>query len=177
MTTSIVKDIIHFVEQLSKGEPADLDPKVSDVKGHAKWLIKRLRKEEAATKEEDTLRIEINFPVSVYISDRSFHRIVETISEVCDDYENRHPGRTMWPAGMGSKITYMPMTREEEKAGRHMEFAKDVLCVDVAEREDYSWPCKKCNKEQGDHKHCLINPPAGDCDFEPADTKPTRRIS
>lgn len=137
---------------------------------HGKWLLKKLQREKQFYRE-DTRTIEIYFPRGVNVSDTNFHAIVETVGKICDEYVGHHPGRVMWPAGMGSKITYMPMTREEELAGKHVEFDPNVLSIECCEREDYEWKCKKCGMEQGNHKGCIVDPPAGDCDFEPADTK------
>jgi len=148
---------------------------VTEFVKEAQYLTKRYKKEREHYRE-DTLRIEINFPRRVNIPDSEFQRLVNTVSEICRQYEQAHLGRVMWPAGMGSKITYMPMTREEELAGKHMEFDTDTLSIDCCEREDYDWPCKKCNHVQGDHKSCILNPPAGECEFEPADHKPRRKL-
>lgn len=116
---------------------------------------------------EDTSRIEITFPVPVELTNDD-QRVIDAIAaEVCDRWERAHPGRVMWPAGIGSKITYMPMTRAEELAGKHMEFDTGVLSIDCAERADYSWLCAKCGIEQGEHKDCMADGKAGDCDFEP----------
>jgi hypothetical protein len=116
---------------------------------------------------EDTSRIEITFPVPVELTNDD-QRVIDAITaEICRRYERCHPGRVMWPAGVGSKITYMPMTKAEEDAGRHMEFDNKVFAIDVAERADWSWPCAKCGKEQGDHQDHIVDPPAGDCEFEP----------
>jgi hypothetical protein len=146
----------------------------TDVVLQAAWLAKKYRKEQKYY-AEDTYRIEINFPKKVYVADSKFQSLVEIVTAICNEYESKNPGRVMWAAGMGSKITYMPMTREEELAGKHMEFADDTLAIDCCEREDYDWPCKKCAHTQGDHKECITDPPAGNCDFEPADSKPSRK--
>ena len=112
-------------------------------------------------------RIEINFPEPVELTEDHQRRLDDIAAELCRTYEAMHPGRVMWPFGQGFKITYMPMTREEELAGRHIEFDEDTFEIQCSEREDYKWPCAKCGHEQGDHKGCIIDPPAGDCDFEP----------
>lgn len=117
---------------------------------------------------EDTRRIEITFPVPVELTNDDQRILDAATAEICRRYERAHPGRVMWPFGIGSKVTYMPMTKAEEDAGRHMEFDNTVFSVECSEREDYSWPCAKCGIEQGDHKGCILDPKAGDCDFEPA---------
>lgn len=81
-------------------------------------------------------RIEISFPVPTEVPDALYHRLCEVISDVCKAYEGAHPGRVMWPFGFGSKITYMPMTADEE-AERGMEFDDDTMTIEVAERERY----------------------------------------
>lgn len=82
-------------------------------------------------------RIEVTFPAPVDMPDDFQQRLVELVGEVCKAYEAKNPGRVMWPFGVGSKITYMPMTREEEEAGRGMEFDDDTLSIECAERERY----------------------------------------
>lgn len=117
--------------------------------------------------KESMRRIEINFPEAVEITNDDQRVLDAVAAEICNRYQRRHPGRVMWPAGVGFKVLYMPMTRDEELAGRHMEFAEDTFAIDCCERHDYSWLCAKCGIEQGDHKDCITDPKAGDCDFEP----------
>lgn len=83
------------------------------------------------------LRIEVTFPVPVEVPNAMYQRLCDVINDVCKAYEAAHPGRVMWPAGFGSKITYMPMTKAEEDAGRGMEFDDDTMTIDCAERERY----------------------------------------
>lgn len=111
-------------------------------------------------------RIEINFPHPVELTNDQQRRLDAIAGEMCKTYEALHPGRVMWPFGCGFKITYMPMTREDEEA-RGIEFDDDTFEISCSEREDYKWPCAKCGIEQGDHKGCIADPPAGDCEFEP----------
>lgn len=82
-------------------------------------------------------RIEINFPCPVHLTAVDERRLDIVAGEICDRWRLAHPDRTMWPAGHGSKITYMPMTRAEEEAGRHIEFDDEVYAIDCAERERY----------------------------------------
>lgn len=112
-------------------------------------------------------RIEINFPAPVELTNDQQRRLDEIAGEMCKAWQALHPGRVMWPFGTGFKITYMPMTRMEEEAGKHIEFDPDTFEISCSEREDYKWPCAKCDHEQGDHKDCITDPPAGDCEFEP----------
>lgn len=130
----------------------------------AEWVLKKYRREQKEYRE-DTVRIEIDFPCKVSVPDSLFHDLVEVVSEICKGYEDKHPGRVMWPAGMGSKILYMPMTREEEEAGNGMKFDDSVLSISCAERADYKAICTKCGMEQGDHKDHILDPPAGNCEF------------
>lgn len=126
-------------------------------------MIEALRKEKDRY-SEDTVRIEVDFPVRVNINGTLFQELVGVITKICDEYEERHPDRVMWPAGMGSKILYMPMTAEEEKT-QGMKFSDDVLQISCAERANYQAKCAKCGMEQGDHKGHIIDPPAGECEF------------
>lgn len=82
-------------------------------------------------------RIEISFPEPVDVPDKLFQDIVGIASKICDGYEVAHPGRVMWPFEIGSKLTYVPMTQEEEKT-RGLEFDDDTLAIVCYEREDYS---------------------------------------
>lgn len=81
-------------------------------------------------------RIEITFPVPTDVPDALYQRLCNVVADICDGYEASHPGRVMWPAGFGAKITYMPMTAEEE-AVRGMEFDDDTMTIECAERERY----------------------------------------
>lgn len=121
---------------------------------------------------EDTLKVEISFPVKVELTQDDMRQFDAITGEICDRYKAAHPGRVMWPAGVGSKVLYMPMTRDEELAGKHMEFDDAVFAIDCAEREDFDCLCAKCGIEQGEHSHCIIDGSAGDCEFEPAKGPP-----
>lgn len=81
--------------------------------------------------------IEITFPVAVEIPKGFYQKLDEVITDVCKHYMATHPGRVMWTFGCGDKVLYMPMTKEEEDAGRHMEFDEGIYQIEVAEREDY----------------------------------------
>jgi len=109
--------------------------------------------------------IEVSFSQPVELTDEEERQLVELMGKVCERYERDHPDRVMWPAGIGFKPTYIPMTREEEEAGRHMEFDEGIFSIECFERENYDFPCTKCGKPQGDHKHCIVDPPAGNCEF------------
>ena len=80
--------------------------------------------------------IQVLFPVPVALPDRWQQRLDQLVGEVCAAYEAAHPDRIMWPAGVGQRITYMPMTREEEQE-RGLEFDETTFAIDVAERERY----------------------------------------
>jgi len=82
------------------------------------------------------LHIEVSFPVAVDLPDDFQQRLIELLGDACKAYEAAHPGRSMWVFGVGSRITYMPMTREEEQS-RGMEFDDDTLSIEIAERERY----------------------------------------
>lgn len=112
-------------------------------------------------------RIEVNFPEPVDLTDDQQRRLDAIAGELCKVWQAAHPGRVMWPFGCGFKITYVPITREDEEAGKHIEFDFDTFEIECSEREDYKWPCAKCGLDQGDHKDCITDPPAGDCDFVP----------
>ena len=109
--------------------------------------------------------IEITFPAPVDLRDDEMQSLVDLAGILCRRYERLHPGRVMWPFGVGCKPTFIPMTREQEKE-RGIEFDEDVFHIECSEREDYSAKCTKCGMEQGDHKHCITSPAAGECEFE-----------
>ena len=81
-------------------------------------------------------RVEIGFPFTVELPDDFQQRLIGLVEEVCKSYEASHPGRVMWTFGVGARITFMPLTREEEQ-GRGIEFDDDTLSIEVAERERY----------------------------------------
>jgi hypothetical protein len=108
--------------------------------------------------------IEIHFGAPVELSDKHQQELVGLVDRICKEYEASHPARVMWPSGVGFKPTYIPLTREEEEH-RGMEFAEDIFSVDCFEREDYDWKCARCGLLQGDHKECIVDPPAGECEF------------
>lgn len=83
-----------------------------------------------------TLRIEVTFPVAVDLPDDFQKRLAELLGEVCKAYEAANPARVMWCFGVGSKITYMPMTADEETT-RGLEYDNDTLHFEIAERERY----------------------------------------
>lgn len=85
---------------------------------------------------EGTTRIEITFPEAVELPSEWEHRLINLVTEACRAYEAAHPGRVMWPSGFGSKITYMPMTADEEKT-RGIEFDNSTLSIECYERERY----------------------------------------
>lgn len=111
-------------------------------------------------------RIELNFPEPVELTQQHQRRLDEIAGELCKTWQEAHPGRVMWPFGVGFKITFMPLTREQEET-RGIEFDDDTFEIECTERADYKWPCAKCRFEQGDHKDHITEPPAGDCEFEP----------
>lgn len=111
--------------------------------------------------------IEVNFDTPVDLERVTQRALMSIINAICTNYTTQHPGRVMWPFGVGFKPTYMPMTQEKEQE-RGMEFDTSVFHIQCSEREDYEWLCFKCGLKQGDHRSCMAGPVlAGDCDFEP----------
>lgn len=109
------------------------------------------------------ISIQIDFPCEVEISDLRFQALVAVVDAICKDYEAAHVGRVMWPSGMGSLMTVNPMALSDDEA---IPFDDSVLSISVSERADYDCLCTKCGKPQGDHKEHILNPPAGNCEFE-----------
>ena len=71
---------------------------------------------------------------------------------------------SLWLFGYGSRPLTNPFLVDDDHP---MEFDDSELYLECFAREDFSWPCAKCGHEQGDHKGLILEPPAGDCDFEP----------
>ena len=108
--------------------------------------------------------IEVSFPVPVELSQDAQRDLVMLVSRVCNEWQAQHPGRVMWPFGIGCKPTFIPLTAEQE-AERGIEFDEGTFQIECSERADYEWKCSKCGLPQGNHKEHIIEPAAGDCDF------------
>lgn len=80
--------------------------------------------------------VEITFPVPVTLAIEHERMLTQLTGYICDEWCRANPDRVMWPAGQGSKILYMPMTREEEQR-RGLEFDDDVYAISCSERERY----------------------------------------
>jgi hypothetical protein len=115
-----------------------------------------------------TRAIQITFREPVDLAARHQQALVEIAGAICRDYEAANPGRVAWAFGVGSQLVSMPMTAEDDEAGVPMVFDESVFEIECSEREDYRWPCALCGLEQGDHAHCITQPPAGPCTFQPA---------
>lgn len=76
-------------------------------------------------------KIEIFFPVKVNLTPQKQKAIYDIISDLCD--ENTPKGMVMWPFGIGSKPTYIPMTKEDE-AERGIEFDDQVFFIECSAR-------------------------------------------
>lgn len=109
--------------------------------------------------------IEITFPAAVELTNDDQRALDNVVSAICKRWEGMNPGLVMWPFGMGSKITYMPMTAEEE-ATRGLEFDDAVFFIECSAREDFKWPCAKCGLAQDKHEHLALDAEAGACAFE-----------
>lgn len=79
-----------------------------------------------------TNQIQINFPVPVKLTPEMQILLNEIAGRLCK--ESCPEGYVYWPAGAGSKITYMPITAEEEKK-RGMEFDDSIYSIDCFYRE------------------------------------------
>lgn len=88
---------------------------------------------------EDTVSIEISFPVPVNLSGDHQRQIVEVVDRICREYKAHHPDRAMWAGGIGGAIVSMPLTREDEENGVPLEFDMSVFSVEVCERENYDF--------------------------------------
>lgn len=114
------------------------------------------------------VQIEIAFPTPVAITEDDMRMLDSIAGEICERYERAHPGRVMWPAGHGQKITKSLFRVGDDEP---IPFDPSVYAIDCAEREDYDWPCAKCGITQGEHEGLILEPKAGACKFEPAPPK------
>lgn len=80
------------------------------------------------------VRIEVDFPLPVELSNEMQRGLMEAVGRICEGYNRAHPDRVMWPFGVGSKITRMPITVEDE-ARFGIQFDESVFQIEVAERE------------------------------------------
>jgi len=86
--------------------------------------------------ESEVRSIEMVFPFAVNISPQVQKGLLSCAKQICK--ENCPEGYVMWPSGVGSKITYMPMTKDEEDAGLHTEFDDTVFQIGISARPKHS---------------------------------------
>lgn len=86
--------------------------------------------------QEDTQAIEVSFAAPVHISDKNYRRLMQVISDICDEYESAHPDRVMWVFGTGGKMLFNPYTLGDDEP---MDFDMSVLSIECAERENYDY--------------------------------------
>lgn len=110
------------------------------------------------------MNIEIDFDEAVELTEDDQKALVEIAGRISDRYKKANPGRTMWPFGIGTKIKSNLFMLDDDDP---IEYDEDTFHIDCHEREDFKWPCAKCEHEQGNHKGLILDPPAGDCDYEP----------
>lgn len=77
----------------------------------------------------ETSCIEVIFGAPVTLSAEHQHRLVSLIGEICDAYEDEHPDRTMWPAGIGDRPTGICTDAPS--------FDSSVFQIDCCERERF----------------------------------------
>lgn len=106
--------------------------------------------------------IEIGFPEDVEITSEDQQKLVSLVGDICRRWQEAHPGRVMWPFGIGLKMLANPMMLSDDEP---IPFDENTFSIECSERADYEWTCTKCGHPQGDHKDCITEPPAGACDF------------
>lgn len=80
------------------------------------------------------VKIEIIFPFPIELPKGFLPKIGEFLQgEICKPYEASHLDRVMWPCEFGSKMTYLPLTLEEE-AVRGAEFDDSIFSIRICER-------------------------------------------
>lgn len=114
---------------------------------------------------KDMFLLEIRFPTGVEVTEDDVRVLGALAGQICDRWERAHPGRVMWPFGQGFKMMRHPAALSDDEP---IPFDESCYQIEVAERAVWDWPCAKCGKEQGDHKDNITDPPAGECEFEPA---------
>lgn len=149
--------LVHRTKRLPNGEPLPTihaweerwgiaDQKAAQI---TEELLRFQRKPDKYT--ETIRRIEINFPELVHVSEKNFRRLALAVEEIANEYTLMYSGRVMWMFGCGVKITYMPMTKQEEDAGAQMEYDESTLEITCAEREDDEHPTQEDRGHEGNH--------------------------
>lgn len=89
-------------------------------------------------------KLEVSFPCEVELTYRVQRQLTELVDEMCKRYERTHPGRVMWPMGVGNKVNwskadaaFLGRTAEPDapESGEPT-YDDSVFCIEVAERED-----------------------------------------
>lgn len=92
------------------------------------------RAEPSTTNDVEFKSIEVRSPVCLDLTDAEYMQLMRLLTASCNRYEATHPTRVCWVFGTGSKITFMPLTAEEEKT-RGVEFDDNILSIEISERE------------------------------------------
>ncbi|MCB1341408.1 MAG: hypothetical protein KDK24_10155 [Pseudooceanicola sp.] len=111
--------------------------------------------------------ISVSFGAPVELTSDEEQALHDTIGRICARYSKEHPERTMWLSGYGS----LPLNIWTAGDDEPLVFDNTCLSMDCTERENFDWPCAKCGIKQGDHGHCITNPEAGQCVYEPANKR------
>ncbi len=82
----------------------------------------------------ETVAIEASFPVPVSMSQDAYRLLVDALGAICDEYEEAHPDRVMWVAGMGGRPPPMWPWVDDGSTG---DFDMSVEHFEIAERERY----------------------------------------
>lgn len=78
-------------------------------------------------------KIEITFPAAVQFPDGFEQTLCALVEMVCKKWQAENPTMVMWTAGIGSKITRMPIMAGDEQ----MEFDDNVFSIECEARDDY----------------------------------------
>jgi hypothetical protein len=78
-------------------------------------------------------KIEVSFPAPVNLPDGWEQALCSLVEIVCKQWQAENPTMVMWTAGIGSKVTRMPIAAGDER----MEFDDDTFAIDCCAREDY----------------------------------------
>lgn len=106
---------------------------------------------------KETQKIEITFPIKVEIPLKAKRLISCAIDMICK--KNCPENYVMWLFGQGKKMTYMPLTLEEEQQ-RGIEFDDSVDCFEVSCREVYPEELERRKNQKRRFEPVLI-------DFDP----------
>ena len=77
-------------------------------------------------------RIEIDFPVTVELTQAHQQILNQVLTMICTDYERANPSRVMWAFGQGFKMLANPLALSDDEP---IPFDENTYHIEIAERE------------------------------------------